>query len=162
EHTSELQSLTNSRMPSSAWSSDVCSRSEEHTSELQSLTNLVCRLLLEKYSRCVALGSAGRCGSSTRPAWRPAGMRARARGRAATRPLEGCRTGESPQRFPRRDGSGSRRQSTDRPPRCIPQSRRLQDWELTEHQPGRIPLPATSITTATTLRTCSSTNFLSL
>src|SRR5258706_4576663 len=37
-------------MPSSAWSSDVCSsdRSEEHTSELQSLTNLVCRLLLEK------------------------------------------------------------------------------------------------------------------
>src|ERR1019366_5073031 len=34
-------------MPSSAWSSDVCSRSEEHTSELQSLTNLVCRLLLE-------------------------------------------------------------------------------------------------------------------
>src|SRR5258706_8455324 len=35
-------------MPSSAWSSDVCSsdRSEEHTSELQSLTNLVCRLLL--------------------------------------------------------------------------------------------------------------------
>src|SRR5258706_1597718 len=37
-------------MPSSAWSSDVCSsdRSEEHTSELQSLTNLVCRLLLGK------------------------------------------------------------------------------------------------------------------
>src|SRR3989339_369621 len=35
-------------MPSCAWSSDVCSRSEEHTSELQSLTNLVCRLLLEK------------------------------------------------------------------------------------------------------------------
>src|SRR5258706_273754 len=35
-------------MPSSAWSSDVCSsdRSEEHTTELQSLTNLVCRLLL--------------------------------------------------------------------------------------------------------------------
>src|ERR1019366_1737138 len=44
--TSELQSLTNPRMPSSAWSSDV--RSEEHTSELQSLTNIVCRLLLEK------------------------------------------------------------------------------------------------------------------
>src|SRR3989441_4496473 len=37
-------------MPSSAWSSDVCSsdRSEEHTSELQSLAYLVCRLLLEK------------------------------------------------------------------------------------------------------------------
>src|SRR3954463_8661370 len=35
-------------MPSSAWSSDVCSRSEEHTSELQSHDNLVCRLLLEK------------------------------------------------------------------------------------------------------------------
>src|SRR3989339_837994 len=35
-------------MPSSAWKTDVCSRSEEHTSELQSLTNLVCRLLLEK------------------------------------------------------------------------------------------------------------------
>src|SRR3989339_877777 len=34
-------------MPSSAWRTDVCSRSEEHTSELQSLTNLVCRLLLE-------------------------------------------------------------------------------------------------------------------
>src|SRR3954467_8450090 len=34
-------------MPS-AWSSDVCSRSEEHTSELQSHDNLVCRLLLEK------------------------------------------------------------------------------------------------------------------
>src|SRR3954464_15463574 len=33
-------------MPS-AWSSDVCSRSEEHTSELQSHDNLVCRLLLE-------------------------------------------------------------------------------------------------------------------
>src|SRR3954466_1938357 len=31
-----------------AWSSDVCSRSEEHTSELQSHDNLVCRLLLEK------------------------------------------------------------------------------------------------------------------
>src|SRR6202167_2055616 len=36
-----------SRMPSSAWSSDVCSRSEEHTSELQSPWHLVCRLLLE-------------------------------------------------------------------------------------------------------------------
>src|SRR5258708_20284781 len=37
-------------MPSSAWSSDVCSsdRSEEHTSELQSPDHLVCRLLLEK------------------------------------------------------------------------------------------------------------------
>src|SRR3989339_1895513 len=35
-------------MPSSAWKTDECSRSEEHTSELQSLTNLVCRLLLEK------------------------------------------------------------------------------------------------------------------
>src|ERR1019366_7267105 len=35
-------------MPSSAWKSEVCSRSEEHTSELQSLTNIVCRLLLEK------------------------------------------------------------------------------------------------------------------
>src|SRR3989339_210986 len=35
-------------MPSSAWRTDVCSRSEEHTSELQSLTNLVCRLLLVK------------------------------------------------------------------------------------------------------------------
>src|SRR6201991_4246936 len=37
-------------MPSSDWSSDVCSsdRSEEHTSELQSLAYLVCRLLLEK------------------------------------------------------------------------------------------------------------------
>src|SRR3990170_5881425 len=33
---------------SSAWSSDVCSRSEEHTSELQSPDHLVCRLLLEK------------------------------------------------------------------------------------------------------------------
>src|SRR4051795_5915930 len=32
----------------SAWSSDVCSRSEEHTSELQSHSHLVCRLLLEK------------------------------------------------------------------------------------------------------------------
>src|SRR3989339_1763709 len=32
-------------MPSSAWKTDVCSRSEEHTSELQSLTNLVCRLI---------------------------------------------------------------------------------------------------------------------
>src|SRR6202167_4669238 len=38
-----------SRMPSSAWSSDVCSsdRSEEHTSELQSPWHLVCRLLLK-------------------------------------------------------------------------------------------------------------------
>src|SRR3989337_657870 len=35
-------------MPSSDWSSDVCSRSEEHTSELQSRQHLVCRLLLEK------------------------------------------------------------------------------------------------------------------
>src|SRR3954463_7513254 len=35
-------------MPSFAWKSDVCSRSEEHTSELQSHDNLVCRLLLEK------------------------------------------------------------------------------------------------------------------
>src|SRR3954462_13044632 len=35
-------------MPSSACSSEVCSRSEEHTSELQSHANLVCRLLLEK------------------------------------------------------------------------------------------------------------------
>src|ERR1019366_8224478 len=35
-------------MPSSAWKTDVCSRSEEYTSELQSLTNLVCPLLLEK------------------------------------------------------------------------------------------------------------------
>src|ERR1019366_593940 len=35
-------------MPSSAWKTDVCSRSEEHTSELQSLTNIVCRLLLDK------------------------------------------------------------------------------------------------------------------
>src|SRR6202163_755034 len=34
-------------MPSSAWRSDVCSRSEEHTSELQSPGDLVCRLLLE-------------------------------------------------------------------------------------------------------------------
>src|SRR3989339_1310868 len=41
EHTSELQSLTNSYAV-------FCLRSEEHTSELQSLTNLVCRLLLEK------------------------------------------------------------------------------------------------------------------
>src|SRR2546427_1709243 len=34
-------------MPSSAWSSDVCSsdRSEEHTSELQSQSNLVCRII---------------------------------------------------------------------------------------------------------------------
>src|SRR3989339_1867667 len=41
-------------MPSSAWSSDVCSsRSEEHTSELQSLTNLVCRLLLENTEFCL-------------------------------------------------------------------------------------------------------------
>src|ERR1019366_9196368 len=39
-------------MPSSAWKTDVCSRSEEHTSELQSLTNLVCRLLLEKPAVC--------------------------------------------------------------------------------------------------------------
>src|SRR6202167_1253261 len=37
-----------SRMPSSAWKSDVCSRSEEHTSELQSPWHLVCRLLLAK------------------------------------------------------------------------------------------------------------------
>src|SRR3954465_5141768 len=37
-------------MPS-AWSSDVCSRSEEHTSELQSHDNLVCRLLLEKQKK---------------------------------------------------------------------------------------------------------------
>src|SRR6202167_4262233 len=37
-----------SRMPSSAWKSDVCSRSEEHTSELQSPWHLVCRVLLEK------------------------------------------------------------------------------------------------------------------
>src|SRR3954449_6200044 len=35
-------------MPSFAWSSDVCSRSEEHTSELQSHSHLVCRLLLVK------------------------------------------------------------------------------------------------------------------
>src|SRR3972149_2778634 len=35
-------------MPSSAWKTDVCSRSEEHTSELQSQSNLVCRLLVEK------------------------------------------------------------------------------------------------------------------
>src|SRR2546427_7367944 len=34
-------------MPSSAWSTDVCSsdRSEEHTSELQSQSNLVCRII---------------------------------------------------------------------------------------------------------------------
>src|ERR1019366_8732749 len=38
-------------MPSSAWKTEVCSRSEEHTSELQSLTNLACRLLLEKKHR---------------------------------------------------------------------------------------------------------------
>src|SRR6202166_4761017 len=38
-----------SRMPSSAWRTDVCSsRSEEHTSELQSPWHLVCRLLLVK------------------------------------------------------------------------------------------------------------------
>src|SRR3989475_1771234 len=37
-------------MPSSAWSSDVCSsdRSEEHTSELQSQSNLVCRIISSK------------------------------------------------------------------------------------------------------------------
>src|SRR5258706_2243359 len=50
-------------MPSSAWSSDVCSSdpSEEHTSELQSLTNLVCRLLLEKkkaHPRALVTGQA--------------------------------------------------------------------------------------------------------
>src|SRR3954464_1984500 len=38
-------------MPSSDWSSDVRSRSEEHTSELQSHDNLVCRLLLDKTIR---------------------------------------------------------------------------------------------------------------
>src|SRR3989339_1716786 len=43
-------------MPSSAWSSDVCSRSEEHTSELQSLTNLVCRLLLDKKDEPLSKG----------------------------------------------------------------------------------------------------------
>src|SRR5262249_60408386 len=32
-------------------------RSEEHTSELQSLTNLVCRLLLEKKKKTIALNS---------------------------------------------------------------------------------------------------------
>src|SRR3954462_13515549 len=37
-------------MPSSAWNSDVGSRSEEHTSELQSHDDFVCRLLLEKNS----------------------------------------------------------------------------------------------------------------
>src|SRR2546421_5137125 len=46
-------------MPSSAcdWSSDVCSsdRSEEHTSELQSRSDLVCRLLLEKKKKTIAL-----------------------------------------------------------------------------------------------------------
>src|SRR5258706_9787510 len=31
-------------------------RSEEHTSELQSLTNLVCRLLLEKKKKKLAIG----------------------------------------------------------------------------------------------------------
>src|SRR3954463_15363802 len=41
-------------MSSSAWSSDVCSRSEEHTSELQSHDNLVCRLLLEQNDVIVA------------------------------------------------------------------------------------------------------------
>src|SRR3989441_6875358 len=37
-------------MPSSAWSSDVCSsdRSEEHTSELQSLAYLVCRIIISE------------------------------------------------------------------------------------------------------------------
>src|SRR3989440_6211183 len=46
-------------MPSSAcdWSSDVCSsdRSEEHTSELQSRSDLVCRLLLEKKKKILAV-----------------------------------------------------------------------------------------------------------
>src|SRR3954464_5737858 len=40
-----------------AWSSDVCSRSEEHTSELQSHDNLVCRLLLEKEKRPMPKGA---------------------------------------------------------------------------------------------------------
>src|SRR3989339_1812552 len=44
-------------MPSSAWKTDVCSRSEEHTSELQSLTNLVCRLLLEKTETGAAIAT---------------------------------------------------------------------------------------------------------
>src|SRR5262249_57993245 len=35
----------------------LASRSEEHTSELQSLTNLVCRLLLEKKNRGLAIDS---------------------------------------------------------------------------------------------------------
>src|SRR5258705_7944733 len=33
----------------------LCTRSEEHTSELQSLRHLVCRLLLEKKKRIVAM-----------------------------------------------------------------------------------------------------------
>src|SRR6202167_5518449 len=47
-----------SRMPSSAWRTDVCSsRSEEHTSELQSPWHLVCRLLPVKMTAAAhALG----------------------------------------------------------------------------------------------------------
>src|SRR2546428_6365059 len=38
-------------------------RSEEHTSELQSRSDLVCRLLLEKKTKCI---HAIRCGGATR------------------------------------------------------------------------------------------------
>src|ERR1019366_5287702 len=62
-------------MPSSAWSSDVCSRSEEHTSELQSLTNLVCRLLPEK-NRTLASATAS-TNAAARPAVSAAGPAAR-------------------------------------------------------------------------------------
>src|ERR1019366_7396367 len=49
-------------MPSFAWRTDVCSRSEEHTSELQSLTNLVCRLLLENKHPVIDQPQGGKSG----------------------------------------------------------------------------------------------------
>src|SRR3954463_5795973 len=55
-------------MSSSAWSSDVCSRSEEHTSELQSHDNLVCRLLLEQNNRLHVDPMNGGFGAGRHPA----------------------------------------------------------------------------------------------
>src|ERR1019366_3729244 len=57
-------------MPSSAWKSYVCSRSEEHTSELQSLTNLVCRLLLENNILSGHVGDSAESFTSHQCDWR--------------------------------------------------------------------------------------------
>src|SRR3954467_15818184 len=88
-------------MPS-AWSSDVCSRSEEHTSELQSHDNLVCRLLLEKKYHAVR-----NLPTRTRltPLTRPTAPRARdpprfeRAGQARARQARGDRAGLQPMFF---------------------------------------------------------------